>query len=360
LFLRPAEWILCCYEWICTLAQQLPNAVWIIGKPALWQILLYYVLLCTGLYLCKEYLQKEREQAQKCRQWLKPIYGLCSILILLSILIIPVKIACAARTTVTMLDVGQGDCFCVQLKGTVFMIDAGSSSETEIAKYKIEPFLKSQGIDKVDYMMASHADKDHINGLSECLSNSLKSGITYEHLVLTKYAADCREEYTELLRAAEKAGCEVMFIAKGDSFRIGEDIELTCLHPLKGAVYGEQNDSSMVLLLECMDTSMLFTGDISQKEEAAVVEALEQYRKNTHVDYLKTAHHGSKYSTSADFLKRVSPEYAFISCGKENRYGHPHEELIFRLQDSGCELFLTPESGAVERRLDVNNKGSHS
>lgn len=423
LLLRPAEWILCGYEQLCSLADQLPGNVVVVGKPSLWQMVLYYGVLCTTLVLyqnrqrkgeSKGFANDKRGQSstllengrkvvtnsvfgkirmgtansvsgkarmgtadsvsgivkrgagsaeQKIRAFKRGLGGIVFLMILFGILVLPIQIGNSFAYTVTMLDVGQGDCLCLQLGGKVFLIDGGSSSETEIAKYKIEPFLKSKGIGKVDAVLVSHPDADHMNGAIDCLNRSRQSGIHFKQLILTEYASRHSAEYEEILRAAEYAACHVSYIGEEDYMTDREDFVMTCLHPAKGAEYSDVNDSSMVLYLKCRGKTFLFTGDISGEVEAEIVEKLakagsvEKVKKmgiaedTVFIDFLKVAHHGSHNSTGEAFLQKIHPRIALISAGKDNSYGHPHKETLERLEEYGVKVLRTDKSGAVEVRL---------
>ena len=392
ILLRPAEWILCGYEQLCSLADHLPGNVVVVGKPSLWQMVLYYGVLCTTLVFYRSRQRKGEKSVsgkvrmgvtnndsgivkrgagsaeQKRRAFKRGLGGIVFLMILFGILVFPIQIRNSFAYTVTMLDIGQGDCLCLQLGGKVFLIDGGSSSETEIAKYKIEPFLKSKGIGKVDAVLVSHSDADHMNGAIDCLNRSRQSGIHFKQLILTEYASRHSAEYEEILRAAEYAACPVSYIGEGDYMTEREDFVMICLHPIKGVEYSDSNDSSMVLYLECRGKTFLFTGDISSEVEAEIIEklakegiaekvkAMEIAEDAVFIDFLKVAHHGSRNSTGEEFLQNIRPRIALISAGKDNSYGHPHKETLERLEAYGVKVLRTDKSGAVEVRLPPTGK----
>ena len=233
-----------------------------------------------------------------------------------------------------MLDIGQGDCFVLEEKeGFNVLIDGGSSDISSVGKYRLAPYLKCHGISCLDYVFISHGDKDHTSGVLELL---LGGEIKIDCLVMTKFALS-DEAYAELLEAAEKQGTRILFIGKGDFFTLGE-IKLTCLYPeMKDE--GTGNDQSMVLLMECGGIKTLFTGDLTGEKEIFI--------DFEDIDVLKVAHHGSKYSTGQEFLEKTTPVISLISAGKDNMYGHPHKELIERLEQTGSRIYRTPENGAV-------------
>lgn len=365
LMLRPAEWILCMYEWLATVTDHLPHSVWIIGKPSVWQIIGYYIVIVLIKAVFEKYVEQKMirfrgvnhstitEKKQIILQYfLRGIVCVSLMLLLLGILIVPIQIERQLKSTVTMLDVGQGECICLQLGGRVYLIDGGSTSESEIAKYKIEPFLKSQGIDRVDAVFISHPDADHINGIVDAVARSRESGIRYEQMILSENVHNYTDEYRELLMAAGQNRCEILIMKCGQYIEKQNRFRIVCLHPSEDMRTDDVNDSSLVLLLECKGKKFLFTGDISSEVEDSVLYELDKYMQQEEgIDVLKVAHHGSKYSTSTKFIESVMPKCAIISCGKWNRYGHPHSETLERLAKIGTIVYCTDELGATEIHL---------
>jgi len=142
---------------------------------------------------------------------------------------------------------------------------------------------------------------------------------------------------------AERAGVPVGYIKQG--IRYGnEELGITCLYPAEQGISGERNAQSMVLLLEYGDFRALFTGDIDAAGERELLDALPDCFA---CDVLKVAHHGSRYSSTEEFLERIQPELAVISCAENSSYGHPHEETLERLREVGSVILTTPEAGAV-------------
>jgi competence protein ComEC len=202
------------------------------------------------------------------------------------------------------------------------------------------PYLKSKGIRKLDYCILTHPDEDHKSGLIEII----KSDYAIDNLILPEIGIE-DEAYAELEQLAREAGIQVMYISKGNVIK-EDELEMECLHPYQDYVPESRNDYSTVLSMSVGKLDILFTGDIEAKGEEEITKLLKK-----DYDILKVAHHGSKKSTSMEFLGKVKAEYAIISCGENNRYGHPHQELLERLEEEDMEILNTKDVGAITIRV---------
>ena len=315
------------------LLQNLPFFLWITGKPKIWQCLLYYGIL-TGILLIK-----------KQGKWITA-GKIAALLAALGLLFLRLP---EGSLKVTFLDVGQGDCICIQQGREVcYIIDGGSSSVSRVGQYRILPFLKEQGISTVDGIFVSHMDEDHINGILELLKmiTEKKTGLKIERLFLSR-CKETEEQREQLEDAGEKADCEIYYIKRGSEISSG-NLKITCLSPEDQNM--ESNEGSQALYMEIEECSILFTGDIEGAGEEEMISLCEDTGKQCHI--LKVAHHGSKNSTPDRLLDVLQPLAAVISCGKENMYGHPHKELIDRLNDRKIEIYETKEQGAVSAIWD--------
>lgn len=343
LFLLPGNLILRGYDLLGLLAQRLPATTWVAGQPHMWQIALYYAALGSALWY-GSVRARNREKKGNLRILLLFVCAGC-----VGLLALPRF----AGLSVTCLDVGQGDCAVVVTpQKTCHLIDGGSSNVSEVGRYRILPYLKSQGISTVDYAWVSHTDSDHISGILEILQLQAehRSSVRICNLMLPAWKEQPKN-YEDLRRAAQKAGVNVHVMEKGDCLQEG-DIIWNVLQPEAGR--GEDvNEDSQVVLLEAGEFQALFTGDIGTETEERMAGLLKD------IDFLKVAHHGSRYSTGEAFLQKTRPEIAVISCSSTNRYGHPSSETIERLEQEGCRIWYTMESGAVtvrvkEKQLRVN------
>lgn len=324
------------YEAVCTIASKLPFSTIVTGRPV-WQAMLLGCIIFPALYAAA---------VKKCHGKTLTFGVICMVLVFW-VFGYP-KVPSEAR--IIFIDVGQGDCALVSMPdGTNWMIDGGSSSEKSVGRYTIEKVLKYYGISRLDGAFLSHMDSDHTNGIVELMD----FGYPIERLYVPKVCPSW-QKLEPVVSVAEKNGTKVevmttersLCTAKSTGKRAGTfKWKIECLHPSSDFQSDDDNEASMVLLLYIEDFKFLFTGDAEAGAEAAMLERLPD------IHLLKVGHHGSKYSSSAKFLEKVKPETAVISCGKDNRYGHPHDQVLERLKNIGCSSFITAESGAVTVKI---------
>lgn len=313
-------YILRLYERLCNLCLKLPGAVWICGKPDLWQIFVFYIILGISVWLIYN-----KEQVRY------------SIGITVSLMIIVLRFNNSFE--LTFIDVGQGDGIFIRSGKYNILVDCGSSDNKSLYEYTLEPFLMSEGADVIDYVFVTHPDSDHISGIKDLLETGK---IQVKTLILPSVQTE-DEAYMELCNIAEVAGAEVGTIHKGVKMQIG-DTYFTCLHPECESIITDRNDYSTVLLAEYEDFQVLLTGDISSRQEEMIAASVE---KAVDIDVLKAAHHGSGSSSSLMFLQKFNPETVVISCGKNNEYGHPAKEALERMEQIGAYIRCTYEEGAI-------------
>lgn len=325
----PAVLLLRGFHVIFQFIHKMPGAVIVTGCPSWWKILLFYLAeLC--LFICWYY-----------RLWSA---GCVFILILIA------GRFCRPVPTlqISMLDVGQGECIFLKTPANeTVLIDGGSTSKKHIADYTILPALKYYGTDHLDYVIITHTDEDHISGIRELLEGEypVKNIILPDTLAMRfpeqKVQEKDRESKKNILEVIKKSNANVLKISKGDILQL-DRISLSCLHPVKGWDDEDVNSGSIVFALLYEEFTMLFTGDLPGEQEALFMKEVP-----SPVSILKTAHHGSKNSTTDLFLKIVHPQKAILSAGKNNLYGHPHKETIKRLQKNGADIYGTLWGGAI-------------
>ncbi len=352
LLLMPAGFILDMYEHMCRLAGRIPFSVVITGRPAVWQMILFYLGMGVGYgWMVRKGKRCENEdpadmpesgcRGRKRRRSMAPFM----LMPLALIIFLPVR----RGNTAVMLDVGQGDCHVITSAcGEVFLADGGSATVSGVGIYRILPYLKYKGVRRISRMMVTHPDEDHINGLTELLEMKAEGSLSMEigGILAPAWMAGAPEGQG-FIRAAGQAGVGIQYVEKGDTLK-NQDMEIRFCHPDNQDYTGDTNAGSLTFLLLCGTYTELFTGDLEGKGEEAV-SALP-----LSCDVLKVAHHGSKNSTSVQWLEKLSPRTALISCGAKNRYGHPHPELLERLWEQGAAVYATKDCGAVTIYMEKN------
>ncbi|MBQ8309958.1 MAG: MBL fold metallo-hydrolase [Clostridia bacterium] len=235
---------------------------------------------------------------------------------------------------VYFLDVGQGDCILIRTREGDILIDSGPESE----QGRLCMRLASLGVKELRLAVFTHPDEDHIGGADGILSQFP----TREIWMSQPERADPNESEHILWSAAEACGAEILTVSEGKLWRLGDAL-LYVLAP--SAIAAEDpNESSVVLKLTCGEATAIFTGDVGAEGERALVE---KYGAHLSCQLYKAGHHGSSTSSSADFLRAMSPTWAIISCEAGNAYGHPHGETLLRLAEVGATVCRTDLSGDV-------------
>ena len=236
---------------------------------------------------------------------------------------------------VYFLDVGQADSILLSNNGHYMLIDAGNNEDGP----KLVNYFKSLGITKFDYVIATHAHEDHIGGMDDIIKN-FDIGTFYmpDLITTTKTFEDVLDALSEKQIAFETPTIDQEF-----SF---SDTKITTLYVNNEAK--NLNDSSIVLRLKHGTNTFLFTGDASTKVEEQLL------NKNIASDVLKVGHHGSRYSTSKEFLNKVNPQYAIISVGINNTYKHPHDETLKKLNDKKIIIYRTDQEGTIVAESNGN------
>lgn len=325
------HYIFAFYEQICYFFSDLPFARHITGQPALWQIFLYFLLLIAAGLMLQSKIMK------KCYQ-----FSFTILFLLVSILVLfrPVN-QLKNRLAVTFLDVGQGDGIVIrEPRGSVVLVDGGSLDVKSVGKNRIGPFLKFYGISDVDYVVLTHMDEDHISGIRELIENP-SIGVQIRNLLISPQMAG-QPECEALMMSARENQTQIQLLYSGCEIAVGE-LSLKCLAPEAEESGLSDNDGSIVLAADYHGFQFLLTGDLESPGEKRLLskELLDCY------PLLKVGHHGSKTSSSQAFLDQVQPIAAIISCSLTNSFGHPHEEVLERLQEIGSQIWSTAENGGI-------------
>ncbi len=247
----------------------------------------------------------------------------------------PVPGDVAGQLTVHFIDVGQADCTLLECGGQTMLIDGGNVEDGSL----VVSYLKRQGIESLNYVVCTHAHEDHVGGLAGPL-NAFKVGQVFAPV--TDYDSKVFENF---LKYTHAQGLDVTVPVADTSFLLGEAY-VTVLGPREE--YEDTNDTSVVLRVDHGENSFLFTGDMETTAENDLLAA----GCRLDADVLKVGHHGSSTSTGYVFLREVMPEYGVISCGIDNSYGHPHEEVTSRLYDAGVTVYRTDKQGTIVATSD--------
>ncbi|HEX6625554.1 MAG TPA: ComEC/Rec2 family competence protein, partial [Pyrinomonadaceae bacterium] len=243
---------------------------------------------------------------------------------------------------VRVLDVGQADSILIQApSGKTVLVDAGEPGDGK----RILEALKKYGAAQIDLLVATHAHADHIGAADEVIKGATVGRVLYSGVPNTT------KNYQDFLKAIDEKKLELIKAAPGQTFDLGDGVVLTVLAPSEPLFTkdelrsggNEPNANSVVMRLDYGDFSMLLTGDA----EAQTEERLMRQGANVAADVLKVGHHGSKYATSENFVKRGQFKAALVSAGLDNRYGHPSQDALDRLRAAGVKLYRTDFQGEI-------------
>lgn len=355
-----AYFILKFYDGVCELFNKLPMHHIVTGRPGIIKIFIFYLVSFTLIFAVKYlkdyiYIKKDFDAgfSSVLLSFSAEIskishYTFLLFMVLYVFMLIPPQ---NDRFNICFLDVGQGDCIIIKNdNGKVYMIDGGSSDKDSVGKYIITPYLKYYGIEKIDYcIMTTHSDSDHISGIIEIFEQKNADRITIDNFLLPNPDNELKDEaYYQILRLAKNNCNKVRYVKTYDKI-IDGDMTMTCVHPDNGCKTDSANAYSAVLSIVHKNNSILLTGDLEKDGEDKVLDILNSDFENFPQKYtlLKAAHHGSKNSTTEAFLRRTMPEKTIISCGKNNRYGHPHSELLKKLEYIETKIYRTDVEGAL-------------
>ena len=245
------------------------------------------------------------------------------------------KVMPDGQMTVHFIDVGQGDSILIQCGTHAMLIDAGDNS----CGTKVQAYLKNKGVAKLDYVIGTHPDSDHIGGLDV---------IIYKFDCENVMMPDCEKKtntYRDVISAMKEKNYINTLPEVGKKYKLG-DAEFTILAPSKK--YEDANNNSISIILQYGDRRFLFTGDAEEEEEQDIVNA----GISIDCDVYKAGHHGSRTSSSEELLNAASPAFAVISCGEGNSYGHPHARTLNEFRQRGIQVFRTDEQGTIEAVTD--------
>jgi competence protein ComEC len=275
---------------------------------------------------------------------IRRIYFLLILLILLSQLIIAptsfvpsVFASNGERSMAYFIDVGQGDSIFIDTSGLDVLVDGGPRA----AGNTVVEYLGNLSITKIDLMVATHMDADHIGGLITLLNSTIQVDE-----VLINNQTGTTATYNDFVSLANTHSMEAA--QRGDTYILTQNVNLTVLNPVQPLEFTSQNENSVVMRLQIGQSSFLLMGDAQADAEESIL----QSGLEINSDVLKVGYHGSNSSTTEAFLSAVSPSIAIISAGENNQYGHPHQETLDKLFAHGIAVYGTYESGSIAVAAD--------
>ena len=242
----------------------------------------------------------------------------------------------SSNLKIYFVDVGQADCILINDNNEYGLIDAGNNEDGE----KIVKYFKDLGITKFKYVFGTHAHEDHIGGMDNIIEN-----FQIEHFYMPDTITTTRT-FEEVLDALEEKNIAFETPEEDENLTFSDTV-FKVLHV--GKDKRDLNDTSIVLKLTYKNTSYLFMGDATSSVEKDILD------KDIKSDVLKVGHHGSQYSSTISFLKKVSPKHAIIEVGKNNSYNHPKEVTLKKLEDLGTKIYRTDEDGTIILTSDGEN-----
>ena len=239
---------------------------------------------------------------------------------------------------VSYLDVGQGDSAYIRVNDFDILIDAGPKSDSD----RLLEQLKAKNIDDFEMIIATHPHEDHIGGMADVFQQYDVESFYMPSVTHTT------KTFENMVKAVSNEGIKIQTIKEGMKFDLGTGAKIDVYSPIYES-YEEFNDYSPIMKLTFGETELIFTGDAEAHAEADVVA---KYPDNLKADVLKFGHHGSSTSSTEEFLQSVSPEYGIISCGADNKYGHPHRETLDKISKYNIKSYRTDTQGQITLTSD--------
>ena len=323
---------------IAEICANIPFAQMYVPRYAIFFVIVIYILIFCRKLKCKKY-----------------VYSFLTIGVSI-LLIVNFTDVYQYRMRINFIDVGQGDSCLIRYKGTNIMIDSGGSlsknkdgKSYDIGENVLNNYLLNRGITRLDYIMASHFDEDHSQGFVFLLKNMKVKNVIISEQYKTSSI------YEQFKQICKNQNIQIIYVRSGDEIRI-KDLAFKILHPKsKENQISENplNNNAIVCMVKYKNRRILFTGDI---EKVAENEMVKEYTNGLKADILKVGHHGSKTSTTKEFLDLINPSVALIGVGQNNKFGHPNEDVIKRLEEKNIQIYRTDEMGEISVIIDKNGK----
>ena len=327
--------------YIAHICANLPFSKVFVPTPNKLILVLFYLNLFILVYY-KEKNVKNKKQKYS---------SILLIIIIIFNFIYPFAASTKKNLTINFIDVGQGDSTLIRVDNKNILIDGGGSlysDSFDVGEKTLFPYLLDRGITYLDYVIVSHFDADHFQGLEYVINN-----IKVKNTIISSLGQNSKE-FETFLNLAKKKKINIIYVKKGDSINFN-NAKIDILYPDNEIINDNaKNNNALVCKLIYNNFSMLFTGDIEEIAEKKILKLYEKNKEKLRADVLKVGHHGSKTSSSYDFIKTVSPKIALIGVGKDNNFGHPNLGVIERLEKSGATIYRTDYMGEIELSIKSN------
>lgn len=241
--------------------------------------------------------------------------------------------------SVHIIDVAQGDSIFIQtLEDKRILIDAGD----EEAEHTVYSYLKRRGVKKIDVLIATHPDTDHIGSMDYIIDK-----FKISHFYMPNAKTDS-EAFYNLLDSCRDKNLKIEYLTKGDRLKIDSSTTMEILSP--STITDKNNLNSIVSLLNYKGYEFLFTGDAEKENESEILSSCNL----PDIEFLKAGHHGSSSSSTDEFIEKLKPEAVAISCGYNNDYGHPHRSVLDTFRENGAVVYRTDKNGSLVFYCDKN------
>ena len=340
------------------LTSLIPLSEILVPTPSIVIVIIYYMILLLCIiytFLKQEYSNRYIvKKISKCiletSKYIKKNYKIIIVYIIVFFILTSLILKIIPKDLkIYFIDVGQGDStLIITTTNKKILIDSGGSENGsfDVGKNTLVPYLLDRKIISLDYICISHFDSDHCDGFKYLLKN-----IKVKNIILSKQY-ETTDNFEEIISIVNKKRINIIKVEEGDILSIDKYVRFKIFSPDKNLT-NDINDNSIVMKLEYNKFSCLFTGDISKQIEQKLAK---QYGNELKSTVLKVAHHGSKTSSDKDFIKTVSPKISLIGVGKNNKFGHPNEEVLKILKEINLKVFRTDERGEIILKINRKRK----
>ena len=317
--------------------------------PNIQEIIIYYVM---NIYL---YYMIRRGDMYKIKHFFRKYKKIMLIFMVISSIVITIYKNTPKDFCINFIDVGQGDSTLITTQyNKKILIDGGGSefgSTFDVGEKTLLPYLLKKKIHKLDYVIISHFDSDHVGGILTILEK-----LNVKNIIIGKQF-EKSENYEEFIKVIQDKKMKIYNVEAGQRINIDKDTYIDILWPDSANVITNNilNNNSLVCKVNYKETKMLFTGDIEEIAEEAILNKYEKSLQILKSDIIKVAHHGSKTSSKKELLKCIKPKIALIGVGKNNKFGHPSISTLNNLEEIGCKIFRTDDSGEIY--ITINRRG---